>query len=358
MAYVSRHLNEIEQCVLRPADFSLSDEQQALRDVVRTFLAKQCSSERVRAAEPLGFDADLWDELRELRLVALGVPVADGGDGAGLIELVLVAEELGRAAAPVPLVDVVVAARLFARLATDEASAWRDRCLDGSLVVLGLGDPDPDGRVVVPSGAVADAVIARRGDSIVQCDRMVPPVSVPNLASAPLAWWDIRDATVLASGEAAVAELARAEQEWRLLSAAALIGVGESANALAAEYARERTAFGAPIGSFQAVAHPLADVTIAIESGRRLVRKAAWYADHEPEALGSLVTMAWVHANEAAEEAGSTAIRTQGGFGFMLESDVQLFFRRAKGWGLVGGDRPGHLQDIADELLGPRESQS
>ena len=158
MGFVSRHLTEIEQCVLRPADFSLSEEQQALRDVVRTFLAKQCPSERVRAAEPLGFDADLWDEMRELRLVAVGVPVAHGGDGAGLVELALVAEELGRAAAPVPFVDVAVAARVFARLGTDEATVWRNRCLDGGRVALAWGSADGDGRVLVPSGAVAHAV--------------------------------------------------------------------------------------------------------------------------------------------------------------------------------------------------------
>ena len=79
MPYVSRHLTEIEQCVLRPADFSLSAEQAALCDVMRTFLSKHCPSERVRAAEPLGWDADLWDEIADLRLVAMGLPESKGG---------------------------------------------------------------------------------------------------------------------------------------------------------------------------------------------------------------------------------------------------------------------------------------
>jgi alkylation response protein AidB-like acyl-CoA dehydrogenase len=351
--YVSRHLNEIEQFVLRPADFSLSEEQEALRDVVRAFLAKQCSSERVRAAEPVGWDAELWDELAELRLVSMAVPEARGGDGAALVELALVAEELGRAAAPVPLIDVVVVARLLARLGGDGAAGLLDRCLGGGVLSLTVADA-VDGRFLVPSGAVAGTVLGRRGDAVVASTCAVSPPHVPNLASAPLAWWDLADAVVLADGPDAAAAFARAGLEWRLLTAAALIGAGDSAKTLAADHARERTAFGVPIGSFQAVAHPLADLQILLDSGRRLVRKAAWFADHEPDVAGPLVTMAFVHAAEAAEEAGSTAIRTQGGFGFMLESDVQLFFRRAKGWSLVGGDRAGHLQRLADELLGGR----
>lgn len=349
--YVSSHLNEIERFVLRPADFSLSEEQGALRDVVRAFFAKRCSSERVRAAEPIGWDPALWDELADLGLVSMAVPEERGGDGAGLVELTLVAEELGRAAAPVPLIDLVVVARLLARLDGDDASALLDRCLGGGVLSLTVADAI-GGRFLVPSGAIAGTVLGRRGNTVVASTRAAPPPHVPNLASAPLAWWDLADAVGLASGEDAVAAFVQAELEWRLLTAAALIGVGESAKTLAADYARERTAFGVSTGSFQAVAHPLADLQILLDSGRRLVRKAAWLADYEPEALGPLVTMAFIHAQEAAEEAGSTAIRTQGGFGFMLESDVQLFFRRAKGWSLVGGDRAHHLQRVADEILG------
>jgi alkylation response protein AidB-like acyl-CoA dehydrogenase len=353
MTYVSRHLDEIERFILRPADYFLSVEQTELRDVIRAFLAKQCSAEVVRAAEPLGWDADLWDEVLELRLIPVAVPEARGGDGGGLVELVLLAEEFGRAAAPVPIIDVVVVARLLARLEGGAAAALLDCCLEGGIMSLTVGD-SVDGRFLIPNGAVAATVIGVNGDAVVASTRATPPPNVPNLAAAPLAWWDLQDAEVLAEGDAATAEFAQALAEWRLLTAAALIGSGESAKHLAADYARDRKAFGVPIGTFQAVAHPLADVEILLDSGRRLVHKAAWYADHEPESLGPLVTMAFVHAAEAAEEAGLTAIQTQGGFGFTVESDVQLHYRRAKGSALVGGDRATHLQRIADELLGDR----
>jgi alkylation response protein AidB-like acyl-CoA dehydrogenase len=345
--YVSRHLDDIESFVLRPADYTLDEDQQVLRDVVRTFLAKQCPSDRVRASEPSGWDAALWGELAELRVVPMGVPEALGGDGAGLSELAVVAEELGRAAAPVPLVETVVAARLLSRLGATERL---QRVLDGEVASLTVAG-DTGGRYLVPGGSVATTVLGRRGDAVVAATADVPPVHVPNLASAPLAWWHLDGAVEVAPRGAAAFD--QALLEWRLLTAAALIGAGESAKQLAADYARARTAFGVPIGTFQAVAHPLADLQIVVDSGRRLVRKAAWFADHEPEALGPLATMAFVHAAEAAEQAGLTAIQTQGGFGFMLESDVQLFYRRAKGWAQIGGDRATHLQRIADELLGP-----
>jgi alkylation response protein AidB-like acyl-CoA dehydrogenase len=107
-----------------------------------------------------------------------------------------------------------------------------------------------------------------------------------------------------------------------------------------------------PIGTFQAIAHPLVDATIGIDSARRLTWKACWFADHEPTNLAALPEMAFLHASEAAEAAGLTALHTQGGFGFTVESDVQLFYRRAKGWSLHGGgDRRRLLQAIGETWL-------
>ena len=117
------------------------------------------------------------------------------------------------------------------------------------------------------------------------------------------------------------------------------------------QYAKDRHAFGASIGSFQAIAHPLVDAAIGIEGARRLVHKAAWFADHEPESLGAQASIAFVYAAEVAEQAGRVAIHTQGGFGFTLESDVQLFYRRAKGWALVMGDRRSELRRVAEQLV-------
>ena len=167
-----------------------------------------------------------------------------------------------------------------------------------------------------------------------------------------MAWVDLADGVELLTGAPARECFAAAQDEWRVLTAAALVGLGDAALRLGVQHAKDRTAFGAPIGSFQAIAHPLVDVAIALEGARRLVHRTAWFADHEPDALGVGPSIAFVQAAEAAEQAGAVAIHTQGGFGFTLESDVQLFFRRAKGWSLVLGDRRAELRRIGVHRAG------
>ena len=118
-------------------------------------------------------------------------------------------------------------------------------------------------------------------------------------------------------------------------------------------YANERVAFGVPIGTFQALSHPLADVRIAIEGTRHLVWRAAWYLDNEPGAADLHVAVAYLRACQTAELATARGIHTQGGFGFTLESDLHLYFRRAKTWPLVAGDPRRELVEIADIAFGP-----
>ena len=122
------------------------------------------------------------------------------------------------------------------------------------------------------------------------------------------------------------------------------------------QYAKDRQAFGAAIGSFQAIAHPLVDAAIGIEGARRLVHRAAWFADHEPEALDARASIALRVRRGSGGAGGRVAIHTQGGFGFTLESDVQLFYRRAKGWALVVGDRRAELRRVAEQLVGASAS--
>jgi alkylation response protein AidB-like acyl-CoA dehydrogenase len=99
----------------------------------------------------------------------------------------------------------------------------------------------------------------------------------------------------------------------------------------------------------------LADVAIAIQGARRLVWKAAWLADHEPELAPAEIEMAYLYACRTAQLAAAKGIHAQGGFGFTLESDMQLFFRRAKSNALVAGDPRAGLARIADLLFGPAE---
>lgn len=327
---------------LRRQDYSLGDEQVALRDSFRAYFEKTAPASRVRAAEPDGFDAALWDELQERAIVEMALPESAGGDGAGLVELAIVAEEAGRRAVPAPLVEVLASARALARLdpASPVLAAMREQ---GTIVTLAPGEGD---RRLVPAGAVAEAVMALCGNELVLKVDGPAPLQA-NLACAPIAWREVATGTRLGSAD----DWALAEREWHILTAAALIGLGQTALDLGVLYAKERNAFGAPIGSFQAIAHPLVDAANGVDAARKLLWRAAWFCDHEPESVGSLAVCALLAAGRAAEQAGATTIHTQGGFGFTLEADVQLYYRRAKGWALMAGDRRTLLRRVAAHAI-------
>ena len=144
---------------LRRADFSLNEEQGAVRSAFRTAFERSCPIERVEAAAAAdlpGYDEKVWRQLLDMRIVAMGVPEAAGGDGAGLTELVLVAEQQGAFLAPVPLVEAVVSARLLARC----GDAWVGDAIDGNRLATVALHPCRDGRAqLVPAGAIADGVI-------------------------------------------------------------------------------------------------------------------------------------------------------------------------------------------------------
>lgn len=327
---------------LRRNDFTLDDEQVALQDSFRAYFEKTVPASRVRAAEPLGFDRVLWDELQERAIVAMGLPETAGGDGAGLVELALVVEEAGRRAVPAPLPDVLATVRGLARLGVgaDLIERIRDH---GAIATVAPGDTE---RRLVPSGAIATSVLAPKGDSLVLVDGDPSPLA-PNLGSSPLGWWRIADASPVGTH----ADWASIEREWHVLTAAGLVGLGQAAVDLAVQYAKERIAFGVPIGAFQAIAHPLVNAANSVDSARRLVWRAAWFCDNEPEEVGALALCAVLAAGDAAEQAGATAIHTQGGFGVTLESDVQLFYRRAKAHAVMAGDRRSLLRRVTGHAL-------
>jgi alkylation response protein AidB-like acyl-CoA dehydrogenase len=337
----------MESRVLRRHDVSLAPEQQELQAAFDSLFEKECPPERVRASEPLGFDRELWSNLVATGVLTMSLPEAVGGDGGGLVEAALVAEQLGRRVAPVPLIEAVVASRV---LGDADADA------DVSRIATVALHPVPVGaRQLVPAGAIADVVVGLEGDELVAFAADDAPVVVGNLASAPLSWRTLSGAgtrTVLARGDEARTRFDVAVREWKVLMAAAQTGLAQGALDLAVAYANEREAFGVPIGAFQAVAHALADVAVGIAGSRHLAWRAAWYCDHEPELAAEPALVASLHTRDVANRAASVGIHVQGGFGFTLESDLQLYFRRAKGWTVVSGDAHDDLVALGDVRYG------
>src|SRR5262249_21221073 len=151
------------------------------------------------------------------------------------------------------------------------------------------------------------------------------------------------DARVLESGAEALRAYEHALAEWRALTAVALVGVGQGALALGVEYAKQRHQFGRPIGSFQSIPHTLADATVALDGAQLLARKACWALDEDAADAHDLAAMALLFAAEHAQVASERALHFHGGYGFMQEYDIQLYYRRAKGWPLVIDSVPREL---------------
>jgi alkylation response protein AidB-like acyl-CoA dehydrogenase len=335
-------------------DLRLTDEQQQLVDAFAALYTKQATPERVRAAEPLGFDAALWEHVQEIGAVAMAVGEADGGWGAAAVDLALVAEQQGRTLAPVPVIEAQVAARLLARVGGERASEVLARVLAGErLVTFAVRPVRNDIAALVPGGAIADEAIVLDGDQLVLVPLDGARTLVENLGSMPLADVSVPSSSdVLAAGADALDAFDSALDDFSFLSAAALAGIGARALEIGVEYVKERKAWGVPIGSFQSVAHGLADAAAALSGARLLAYEAAWAVDAEPARASELAAMAFAFAYESARDATYLSLHYHGGYGFMMEYDIQLYYRRARAWANVYAEPRRVYRRVADRRYG------
>jgi alkylation response protein AidB-like acyl-CoA dehydrogenase len=137
------------------------------------------------------------------------------------------------------------------------------------------------------------------------------------------------------------------------MASAWLVGAARRALRIAVDYTTSRRAFGVPIASYQSVAHRMADLTTSLDGALLLTRKAAWAADQDSDRRRELALMASGLAAEVSEQAATDALHFHGGYGFMLEYDIQLYLRRVKGLALLDGDPTRELRLLADELWEP-----
>jgi len=248
-------------------------------------------------------------------------------------------EEAGRTLASGPVAEGIVTARLLAALGAEE---WLSRATAGDAVVtLALRDAGEVPRQWVAGGAAADAVVFREGNAVYllvpsEEERQVEA----NLASTPIAEiaFDRPDKTLLAKGGGAIADFGRAVEEWKLLTAAGLAGLSREAIRLAAAYAGERKAFGQPIGTFQAISHPLAELSVDTDGAKYFVWRAIRdIADRTADAAAEVSLALWWAARTAGL-AGAQGLHSFGGYGLTTEYDIHLYTLRAKSLPLILGD--------------------
>ena len=340
----------------------LSDDQRMMRENFARFLTDESSMERVRAAQPTGFDQKLWQGLAELGAFSMRVPESAGGLNLGILDAAVLMEEVGRTLASGPIAETLVATRLLALV--DENSELLARAISGeSVVTIAFQDIAETPLQWVAGGAVADTVIARKGKQLVLVNAKTAGVldngarEEETLAFTPIAELHLADAEqqLLTEADNATTLFNQAIEEWKLLVAAALSGLSREAIKLAAAYACEREAFGQPIGTYQALSHPMADRITDIDGGKYLVWKTIHDIAHQESDAGAQISLsAWWNAITASKSVAH-ALHTFGGYGLTTEYDIHLYNLRAKDWGLIMGD-PDRLLEEAGRRLYASES--
>jgi alkylation response protein AidB-like acyl-CoA dehydrogenase len=336
-------------------NFAISGEQRMMRDTFARFMDIESSMSRVRAATAGGgFDRALWLGLAELGTFSMRVPEEAGGLGMGTFDSALVMEEAGRMLASGPIAEAQVAARLLGLLhgppnLLEEVIAGR------KVATVAFQDIAKNPVQSVAGGAHADVIIARNGETVVAIS---PAESVPRtegtLASNGICRLDLGSAsqTVIGYGKAALDQFSAGLEEWKLLCAAALSGLTRKALQIAAAYACERRAFDVPIGTFQGLSHPLANLITDVEGGLCFLWKVIHGISARDKDAGAQIPLAlWWNA-KTASAAGTQTLRTFGGYGLTREYDIHLYNLRAKAWPLIHGDPQRLLEEAGRRLYG------
>ena len=300
-------------------DFDFTDEQQAIRDTARALLASRAGGERADGAE-------LWRELCELGWPGIAIPERHGGQGLGLVELAILAEQLGSACAQVPLLGTTLAALTLDLAGSDEqCERWLPPLasgeLTGALAFAGAAqlvpDATPDGLAVALDPAIFAGALFEHG-AIERVEAIDPRRAHGRLLAG------LRD------GDPLPGDVTAARDRALVVVAAELVGLCRRALDLTVSYVKERRQFGVPVGSFQAVQHAAAQMLRDTEAAAVATYHAAWCADAAPEGLPLAAAMAKAAASDAGRSVTSAAIQLHGGIGFTWEADLHWLFKRAQ----------------------------
>jgi hypothetical protein len=364
-------------------NFDFSDDQKFLKSEARKFLEGRCPTSKVRAVldDPKrSYDADLWKEVGAQGWLGTAIPEEYGGLGLGRLELCVIAEELGRALAPIPFSSTAYFLAEALLLAGSEAQkkAWLPRIAAGEVIgcFASVEKPGPlteaqvqarveGGRLTgvklpVTDGEIADVavVLAREGGRpglfLVELksagvERETLQTLDPTRGVARLSFTGAPAERLGEAGEG----LALAEsllERAAVLLAFEQIGGADRALEMAKEYALGRYAFGRPIASYQAIKHKLADMYVNNELARSNAYYGAWALDTGASELPLAAASARVSACQAYWYAAKENLQTHGGIGFTWQMDCHLFYRRSQQLGLVAGSAKAWKERLVTQL--------
>ncbi len=354
-------------------NFDFSDDQKFLRDEARKFLSAQCTSAEVRAVlddEAMTHHDGVWKQIVEMGWLGTAIPEEYGGLGLGMLELCVIAEELGRALAPVPFASSAYFFAEAVKLAgsDEQKAALLPKIASGEAIGClaaseGPGAVDPaklstqfaDGKLTgtkipVTDGDVAThaVVLAKEGSdtSLVVVDltgegvtRKTVSTIEPTRSHAEIVFDGAPAERLGEKGEGAATHDALLDRAAVLIAFEQLGGAGRCLE-MATDYAKERQAFGRPIGGYQAIKHKLADMYVKNEVARSNAYYGAWALSTGAAELPEAAAAARLAASEAYWFASKENIQTHGGMGFTWEVDCHLFYRRAKLLAVQAGAPP------------------
>jgi alkylation response protein AidB-like acyl-CoA dehydrogenase len=345
-------------------DFDFSDDQKFLRDEARKFLEAKCTSALVRGVldhDDVSHSADLWAQIKDMGWLGVAIPEEFGGLGLGMLEMCVIAEELGRVLAPVPFgssafffaeavklygtgeqkreyLPKIASGEYVGCIATSEGPGALDAAkirtsfgagkISGAKLPVTDGDIATHALVLVKDGAATSLVIAALEAAGVT--RNVLKTLEPTRSHAEIIF-DGAAAEML--GEAAgngMSQLEHVLNRGAILLAFEQLGGASRCLEMAVSYANERKAFGRPIGGYQAIKHKLADMYVKNEVARSNAYYGAWALSTGAAELPEAAAAARVAASEAFWYASKENIQTHGGMGFTWEVDCHLYYRRAK----------------------------
>ena len=374
-------------------DILPSEEEQMLKNVAREFLEAEVSTALVREMEldGLGYPPALWKQMADLGWLGMSIPEQFGGQGLPITYLGLILEEAGRVMAPVPLHSTMVAALTLAAIGTDQQKQDILPAVSDGSMVLTWAVQERDARLI-PDAIELDAKADGDGwilngtkmfvDNFVVAERcLIAARTSPKSGSSQGISLFIVDPNGNGVNQTALVTLAKYKQSrvdfkdhriertalvgeldegWPLVEAmldrgtallcCQMVGAARKDAEMAIEYAKNRVAFGRPIGSFQSVQHMLADMLLHVDGGEMLTFAALWKMDEGLPASVE-VSQAKAFCNEKCESVVRTSQVIHGGIGFMMEFDLHLWFRRVTSWSLRLGTTYDHRARIASALL-------
>lgn len=368
-------------------DVLLTDDEAIVQQAASAFLAIESTAALVREAErdPDRISRALWAKIAELGWLGISLPEEYGGQDLPLSYLGLLFEELGRQIAPVPMLSTMVTALILARHGSPAQRDLLRRVIEGKLIltyalqerdcrwsldaVALAGEIDGDHFVLTGEKAFADnfhsaekcLVVFRMRDgsglrlALVDTDAGISVtdlVTTAGDAEATVRFDGVRVPVAdmlgsAATGGAMVLELMDLAAAF---TTALMVGGAGEATRRAVEYAKQRKAFGQPIGSFQAIQHMAADMTIGVDGAQLLIREAIFRMGNGLPARVE-VAQAKAFASEKCLAAVRMAQQIHGGIGFIAEFDQQLWYRRVAAWSLRCGTAPEHRGLVAESLL-------